>query len=306
MPPPGDARIRHPFMSQGRRLPIPLQNLTPIAHPLQRERRNQRRRIAVQQRVPRSETEQRRPIGQDQHACPRLCAHRGDRNGYGRATLEGERKRRERQRWHEARPDDQRKHVGGVRAGAALGDDVADGPREPRHDHQQETGKRAGEPGREFMDGQQCDAGEGHRRADQVVPLQAIALQRDGQPDREKHLQLDYQRGKSCRHPELYPEEQQAELEHADSEAVTDHVPPRHCRSLVDKHHRYRGQKEPQRRQRERRHLDQRHLDRDERVAPHRDDREREEEVARREVGFQREAKPRRRATSRRILSAAA
>ncbi len=75
------------------------------------------------------------------------------------------------------------------------------------------------------------DAGRGDRRADKVVTLQPVALERDGEPDREKHLKLDHERRESRRHSELHSQEQQAELEHADRESVADHVAPRDRRT---------------------------------------------------------------------------
>ena len=44
----------------------------------------------------------------------------------GRAAFEGVRQHRQRQRRHQARPDDQREHVRLVLARGVLGDDVAD------------------------------------------------------------------------------------------------------------------------------------------------------------------------------------
>ena len=54
--------------------------------------------------------------------------------------------------------------------------------------------------------------------------------------------------------PSLHAEEQQAELEHADREAVGDDAPPRHVGRLDEEDGRHRREQEAQRRQRERRH----------------------------------------------------
>ena len=42
-------------------------------------------------------------------------------------------------------------------------------------------------------------------RAHQVVPVEAVAGERDGETDREEHLQLDHERRQPRGHPELEP-----------------------------------------------------------------------------------------------------
>ena len=49
---------------------------------------------------------------------------------------------RERHRRHETRPDDEREHVRLMLAGGALRDDIADGPRKRRYQHQQQADER--------------------------------------------------------------------------------------------------------------------------------------------------------------------
>ena len=67
--------------------------------------------------------------------------------------------------------------------------------------------------------------------ADEVVPLQPVAVEHHGEPDREEHLQLDDERRESGGHAELHPEEEQAELQDADRGPVADDVAPGHRRS---------------------------------------------------------------------------
>ena len=60
--------------------------------------------------------------------------------------------------------------------------------------------------------------------------------------DREEHLHLDDQRGQSRGHAELHAQEQQAELAHADGDAIADDVSPRHLRSPDEEHQRHGGE----------------------------------------------------------------
>ena len=78
----------------------------------------------------------------------------------------------------------------------------------------------AGEAARELVPREHDHPGGGDRGADQVVPVEVVAGERDGEADREEHLHLDHERRESRRHPELEPEEQEAELADADREAV--------------------------------------------------------------------------------------
>jgi hypothetical protein len=73
-----------------------------------------------------------------------------------------------------------------------------------------------------------------------------------------------------------------------DGEAIGDHESPRHLRAPDEEHQRHCGEEEAQRSERERGNFTQTDLDRDERESPQRDDGNRQREVARREMGFQR------------------
>ncbi len=197
----------------------------------------------MEERVPRPEAEQRRAVRHHEQAAPHDRARPDDRVDRGRTAFERVRERRERQRRHEARPHDEREHVGRVRAGAALGDDVADRPREPRCDHQQETHERPALAGAELVRGEERDPCHRDARADEVVPLQLVAFEHDGEPDREEHLQLDHERREPRRHAELHSEEEQTELQDADRDPVADHVAPRHRRAPDEEHERQRGER---------------------------------------------------------------
>ena len=87
-------------------------------------------------------------------------------------------------------------------------------------------------------------------------------------------------------HAELHSQEKQAELQDADRDAITDDIAPGHRRTAYEDHEWQRGQREAHGGERERWNFAQRDLDRYERVAPDRDDGERQEQVARSELGL--------------------
>ena len=59
---------------------------------------------------------------------------------------------------------------------------------------------------------EQHDACRRDRRADEIVPLKAVAEKHDPEADGEEHLQLDHQRCQAGGHAQLDAEEQQSEL----------------------------------------------------------------------------------------------
>ena len=113
------------------------------------------------------------------------------------------------------------------------------------------------------------------------MPEQAVSVQHHGKTDREEDLKLDHERGEPRRHAELDPEKEKPELAHTDRKAIGEDAAPRHRRRSDEKHHWNGCHEEPDCGERERRYLGQGDLDRDERVAPDRDDGERQREIAR-------------------------
>ena len=155
----------------------------------------------------------------------------------------------------------------------------------PGDDDEREADERAGHAADELVGRELDDADGGDRAAGHVRPRQAIAGEHDGEADREEHLHLDHQRRQPHRHAELDAEEQQAELEQPDREAVGRDVAPRHRRPAHEEHRRHGSEEEAQRREGERRHLVERDADGYEGEAPERDHGENPREVGGRERG---------------------
>jgi hypothetical protein len=78
-----------------------------------------------------------------------------------------------------------------VIAGCALGDDIADGPRQRGHQYQQEARERGRHSSGHFVRGQERDPGRSNGGTDEVLRGKSIAQIKQSESDREEHLHLD-------------------------------------------------------------------------------------------------------------------
>ena len=106
--------------------------------------------------------------------------------------------------------------------GAGLaGEDVADAPGGGGADGEQERAERHG---LRAAAGDHADAGEREQAAAELRAARALAQQRDGEPDGERGLELEHERGQPGRHPVRHAEEEQPELPGGEERADRDHV----------------------------------------------------------------------------------
>ena len=177
-------------------------------------------------------------------------------------AVEPEREAEQRQRRDKARPDDEAQHVDPARL---LGDDIGHAPGGGGHDGHQEGNRPAAGHARP---GDQDEAEARYEAADHLVRPGPLAHDNGGEEDREEDLRLHHHGGEARRHAQAKRREEQAELRHAEKEAVGDHMAPIGLGPRDEDDGRQGREEEAQRREQQRRHGADPELDDDEAQAP--------------------------------------
>ena len=137
--------------------------------------------------------------------------------------------------------------------------------------------------GRGHAVGMREDHGQARSREEQRAPLvatHALAPDQNGQTHREEHLRLHHQRGQPRRDVALHRDVEQAELPHADQYAIQAEVLPAAGRARNEEQRRHQRQGKAQRGEQQRRNVFQRVGHQHEIAAPHRHQRDGEQEMA--------------------------
>ena len=119
-------------------------------------------------------------------------------------------------------------------AARPLGDDVGDAPGGGgNHRHEKRHGTAAGQA----RPGDQHQAEARDQPADDLVRTGPLAHQQGGEQDGEEHLRLHDQGGEARGHAEGERREKQAELRHAEEEAVAQDQAPARLGTRDEEHH---------------------------------------------------------------------
>lgn len=184
----------------------------------QREWRNRRCRIALQQLSPDIEAEQGGRHAEIEHGPGRLPARGLERRRDGRGPFQPQRQGQHRRQRHQAHPDDHAEHVDLPRAAQQH---VADGPACRGGEDKAQAQRRQIAPDRQP---DQPEPGARHRHAGEMAPGGPLAQRDRGKDQGEEGLRLDHDRGQTRRQSGSHAAEQEDEL--ADEQEQPDRNQP--------------------------------------------------------------------------------